>query len=358
MADQRFAIFDGDGHVLESDDELAQYYEGEDGLVATKRLSCMSIFPSHDGWPRGFTVALQDTKRTIWHTDAEIWNQALERFGMEGSVLFPSIGLTCGLIRDPQFAAITATAYNNWLEDRYTRRNDRLYGVGMIPIGDPEAAVREIRRCATERKNFKAILLPAATAAARAYGDEFYWPIYAEAQARNMPIVLHGGPSDGVGLDYLEPFAKVQVLSHPVKLFIHMTDIVLGGVFDAFPDLRIGFLEAGCSWVPFMVDRLDWIYGAHSHGARVRKMIKRRPSEYLREGDNFWVAAELEDSGLKYTIDCIGSERIFYASDFPHEPTEAELAGTVADFVDDPAYSDEVKANILCNNGKRFYGID
>lgn len=305
----------------------------------------------------GITIALEDSKRTVWHTDAEIWGNALERFGMEGSVLFPSIGLTCGLIRDPHFAAITATAYNNWLEDRYTRQDDRLYGVGMIPIENPEAAVKEIRRCATERKNFKAILLPAATATARSYGNEFYWPIYQEAEARNMPIVLHGGPSAGVGLDHLEPFAKVQVLSHPVKIFIHLTDIVLSGVFDAFPNLRIGFLEAGCSWVPFMVDRLDWIYGAHAHGAKIRTAIKRRPSEYLREGENFWVAVELEDRGLKYAVDCIGSDRILYASDFPHEPTEAELLGTVAEFLDNPAYSDEVKTNILYNNGKRFYGI-
>ena len=79
---------------------------------------------------------------------------ALERMGLEGSVLYPTIGLAYGLMREVGFATATATAYNNWLEHEYTRKDDRLFGVGLMPVENPEGAVAEMRRCKQERKNF------------------------------------------------------------------------------------------------------------------------------------------------------------------------------------------------------------
>ncbi len=128
------------------------------------------------------------------------------------------------------------------------------------------------------------------------------------------------------------------------------------GVFDAFPGLRVVFLEAGCTWVPFMMDRLDSEYDS-IFGSDARARLKRRPSEYIREGDNFWVSAELGEKGLKYAIDAIGSTRIMYASDFPHEPTQDELTGAVPEFLADPAYDETAKANILSRNALSFYAI-
>ena len=104
------------------------------------------------------------------------------------------------------------------------------------------------------------------------------------------------------------------------------------------------------------MDRLDSEYDS-IFGSGARAHLKRRPSDYIREGDNFWVSAELGEKGLKYAIDAIGSTRIMYASDFPHEPTQDELAGAVPGFLADPAYDETAKANILSRNARAFYGI-
>ena len=108
--------------------------------------------------------------------------------------------------------------------------------------------------------------------------------------------------------------------------------------------------------MPFMADRLDYEYDA-VQGAAIRKRLSHRPSWYMTETDNFWVSCEMGERGLKYTIDMMGPDRIIYASDFPHEPTEEDLMTDVPNFLDDPDYDDEVKAKILYHNSRALYGI-
>ncbi len=151
---RRMPVFDGDGHVdghvLETDGERDRYYEG--GWA--RRLAGLTIFPSLDGWSRSVQISEEDANRRYWRTDAKVWGGILDRTGLEGSVLCPTIGLACGLMREIDFATATATACNNWLEAGYTRKDDRLFGVGMTPVENPEGAVAGLKRRRTERRNF------------------------------------------------------------------------------------------------------------------------------------------------------------------------------------------------------------
>lgn len=348
-------VFDGDGHVLERDDQLQKYYEGEWSNM--KRMDGMPIFPSLDGWARASIMDQADDGPRSWSTDARIWGDILDRIGLEGSVLYPTGGLAFGLMQSHDFQTATAIAYNNWLEGEYTTQDDRLYGAGLVPINDMDAARKEIVRCATKRKNFPAILLPTVTVNGKSFGDEYYWPIYEEAERHNMPLAFHGAPSRGFGLDNLKPFLKVHTLEHPVPLMIQMTDMMFSGVFEAFPKLKVAFLEGGCSWITFMMDRLDYEYDS-VFGVGVRKKLKKKPSEIIRDTDSIWLSCEMGESSLKYVIDAMGSDRIIYASDFPHEPTDDDLTADVPEFLADETYSMEVKEKILYHNTKRFYNID
>lgn len=352
---QRFRVIDGDGHVYEDEDVLIKFYEGLHAI--RKRNRAVSIFPSLDGWPRGVMHEREDKNpNRPFSTDAAIWTAALEKFGYDASVLFPTAGLGLGLMRDKEFSTATAVAYNNWLEQNYTAVDTRLFGAGLTPLMDPQAAAVEIKRCATARKNFACMILPTVTASILPFGDEFYWPIFEAAERENIPIALHGGPSNGFGLDNLEPFYMVHTLSHPVPLLKQLASIVYSGALDAFPKLRIVCLEAGCSWVPFIMDRMDGEYGK-IYSKTLRAKLRRRPSDYLRDTDNFWVSAELEEVGLKYTIDAIGADRIIYASDFPHEPTEDAIASAVPEFIENAPYGDDVKEKILYRNAMRLYHL-
>ena len=191
MANHRLPVFDADGHVFEDDDQMIAYYEGAHAI--RKRNKSLPIFPSIDGWARGVIHEREDdTPGRYSHTDAEVWGEMLEALGADGSVLYPTAGLAYGLMQDVEFATATATAYNNWLEDRYTAKDARLYGAGLMPVENPDAAAKELRRCATQRTNFVAMMMPTVTVSPFKFGHKSYWPIYEEAERCGMPIALHG----------------------------------------------------------------------------------------------------------------------------------------------------------------------
>ena len=126
-----YDVFDGDGHVLEDTDELIRYYEGD--YAGRTRLTALGLFPGLDGWSRGAMIGKEDSNRKYWHTDAAVWAECLADIGADGTVLYPTAALAHGLMRDVPFAVATAIAYNNWLEDRYTRPDDRLRLCRPIP---------------------------------------------------------------------------------------------------------------------------------------------------------------------------------------------------------------------------------
>ncbi len=348
-----FKVFDADGHIWENQDQLVDFYEDE--YAGCTKVQGLGIFPGLDGWSRGPLLAKEDAGRKYWHTDAGIWAEFLDDLGAEGSILFPTFGLAHGLMRDVPFAVATATAYNSWLDANYTSLDDRLYGVALVPVQDPEAAAREIKRCAEQRTNFKAIVLPTANCLAKSYGDEFFWPIYEAAAHHDMAVTLHGAPSEGFGFDHFKRYIANHTLEHPIPIFIQLTDMMFGRVFDAFPSLRFAFLEAGCSWVPFMMDRMDYEFNS-IHGVAARRQLAKKPSEYFQDG-NIWVGMEVGEQSLTRVIDMIGSERIDYATDYPHEPLYDILKAELPEFLAREDLSAEVKANLVCNNAKALYGI-
>ena len=350
-----FDVFDADGHVLELDDELIEYYEGD--LADRKRMKTMPIFPALDGWSRGPMIAKEDSNRKYWHTDAAVWSECLADIGADGSVLYPTAALAHGLMRDVPFAVATAIAYNNWLEDRYTARDGRLHGAGVLAVQDPPAAAAELRRCAKDRKRFPAMVLPTVTRLGKTYGDPFFWPIFEAAAECDMALALHGAPSEGFGFDHFTRYIASHTLEHPVPLFVNLADMMFAGVFDRFPTVRFAFLEGGCSWIPFMMDRMDYEFDS-MHGIASRKELKKRPSDYFREGESIWVAMELGERSLPLVVDMIGSERIVYASDYPHEPSFEDLTTELPEFLASQSLSAEAKANVVNNNARRLYRIN
>ena len=98
MAKHSFPVFDGDGHVLEEDGELLQHYEGRFKDLRLQRT--FGIWPTLDGWARGVINSTEDAGRKYLHTNADIWREMLDLIGVEGTVLYPTAGLACGLISD------------------------------------------------------------------------------------------------------------------------------------------------------------------------------------------------------------------------------------------------------------------
>lgn len=160
----------------------------------------------------------------------------------------------------PDWAVLACQAYNNWLYEKFLKRNSRLKGVALVPFQDVDAAAVELRRAVKELGMLGGMLPSNGEAIQGHLGNKIYWPVYEEAEDLGCALAVHVGCLHHMGLDSFAPYYPAHALGHPFSLMIQASAMLAHGVFDRFPRLRVAFLERGATWVPFMMDRLDRSY--------------------------------------------------------------------------------------------------
>lgn len=337
-------IVDADGHVTESTTSLAAFIDPafrEYGSGGGNR----SYYPV-DAWDRSVRGTLGDRAG-----DAKTWLAALDRGGVDLAVLYPTAGLSIGWVREPDFAVALCRAYNDFFHHEFTSTSPRLKGVALLPLQDPGAAVEELRRA--RQLGAVGAMLPA-IGLRKPLGHPDFWPIYAEAERLDCVVAVHAtvrGPHY-FGADLFDTFIEVHTLSHAFAQMIQMTSMVLQGVFEAFPRLRVGFMEAGCTWAPYWLGRLDEEW--EKRGALEAPKCPRKPSEYLTS-DRIFYPAESSERLLGPTVEALGQAGIFYASDFPH--WDHGFPGNIKELGDREDVSDATKGAILATTARRMYGL-
>lgn len=342
-------VIDADGHVIENFDEL---YDFLDGPLKGARLagSMVSPLPWLDGWH-----TLVDPAR--WAaTDARRWGEFLDATGIAVSVLFPTAGLGHGVIENPDWAVQIGRAYNRWLHATHLARDARLRAVALLPVQDISAAVAELRAAVTEL-GFVGALLPSVSHLGVTYGDARFDPIFAEAERLDVPVVLHGGSSHGLDvLQMLRPFGGTMPLHHPLPLLIHLQAMPYGGTFERFPNLRVGYFEAGSSWIAYMSDRLQYMYGVFKNIAPQMLAAARSPQEILA-GGRIYVTCEANERFLDAGLRAVGEGNVLYASDFPHELEYEEYACELRKLLAREDLPAAGRAGIAGRSAARFYRL-
>jgi hypothetical protein len=148
-----------------------------------------------------------------------------------------------------------------------------------------------------------------------------------------------------------------QALEHPVAQMIQLTSMVMEGVFERFPRLRVAYLEAGAGWVPYMMDRLDRSYEVWA-GAEYREFsewLKKKPSEYIASGQVYF-SCEGGEQSLGATVDRLGHRTLLFASDFPHETNLQRARREIDELLERDDLSGEAKQGIFRDNIQSFYG--
>jgi hypothetical protein len=340
-----FPIVDADGHVIENIQQFREFlpahFHGEDG----KREYV--LFP-RDGWARG---ALTPRKRE--HPDAARWLEFLDACGIDATVLYTSAGLALGLLHDADFAVVLARAYNDWLHQYFLRFSPRFQGVALLPVQDPPEAAKELERCVRDLGMVGGMLV-AVMNPMRGYGLPQFDPIFATAERLDVPLGVHAGVAAELGLDHMTSFAGVYPLSHPFAQMQQLTSMMIHGVFERFPHLRVAFLEAGCGWVPYLMDRLDESW-EHRMGRWPHK-AKKAPSEIMAQG-NLYYSCEVGERTLGTVAKLMGSTQLLWPSDFPHEKPWDEFSGDLDKFIGRDDLSESVARQILWENPCRLYGL-
>ncbi|HMA82268.1 MAG TPA: amidohydrolase family protein [Candidatus Binatia bacterium] len=336
---------DCDGHVMERVDEIAELIGRQNGIEG--EINPRRMVPSLD---RFHTPRLQ--RRTPGTFDPSIgperWMEFLQKTGLEYSVLFPTEGLAYGQISLPSWAAAYARGYNDWLHEKYLRFSPKLKGVALIPMQDVPSAVAELRRAVRELGMLGAML--PSNGLRFHLGAKEYWPIYEEAEKLGCALAVHGGCYGDLGFNSFGIFPATRALGMPFPLAIAATGMIVEGMLDRFPKLRVGFLEGGTAWIPIVIDRLEreMEYGG--------LQLKRKPEEYFT-GGRIFVGCEGNEKALAYAIERVGSEPFMFASDFPHEISLGNCMEEINEILEREDLKQEHKAAILGDNARRFYGI-
>lgn len=344
-------VIDADGHIIESDREIVQYlpppFRSRDDLLA------YPFFPTLDGWHRAARRITDGGRVVTERPTGQDWLDYLNDAGIAATVLFPTAGLSYGIIADPIWAAGLAHGYNDWLHDRYLRVSpSRIKGMALIPAQEPAEAARELRRAVSELGMVGGVL--PAVGLPRAFGAREFWPIYEAAEELGVILAVHGAPSYNLGLERFQKLIEVRSLTHPFSQMIQLTSMMFNGVFDAFPTLRVAYCEAGCGWAPFMRERLGLEYSGRAAQA---PDLKRDPGEHLASGRIFF-HCELDEDGLATAVEKLGRDDIFFsASDYPHE-SKHEYPAKIEEFLSRKDLSESTKRNVLWDTPLRMYGLD
>jgi predicted TIM-barrel fold metal-dependent hydrolase len=336
---------DSDGHVMERVDEIAKLIERQNGIEG--EIHVRRMVPSLD---RFHTPRLQ--RRTPGTFDPAIgperWMEFLNKTGLEYSVLYPTEGLAYGQVSFVDWAVAYARGYNDWLYEKYLKFSPKLKGVALIPMQDVPSAVAELRRAVKELGMLGAML--PSNGLRLHLGAKEYWPIYEEAEKLDCALAVHGGCYGDLGFNSFGVFPATRALGMPFPLAIAATGMIVEGMLDQFPKLRIGFLEGGTAWIPIVIDRLDreLEYGGLH--------LKRKPEDYFKSGRIF-VGCEGNEKALAYAIERIGPEPFMFASDFPHEISLGNCMEEINEIIERTDLKPEHKTAILGDNARQFYKI-
>jgi predicted TIM-barrel fold metal-dependent hydrolase len=273
-------MLDADGHLIERDEELLEYmeapYKGNNTLLG------FPFFPTLDGYHRGAIMARLGIHKG-YTINAKTWLEFLDGTGIESTVLYPTAGLAFSMIQDPTWAVPLARAYNNWFTDKFHRVSpQRLRAVALVPIQDVAEAVKELRRAVTELGMVGAVIGAngAELGTRKPLGDPSFWPLYEEAERLDVPVALHGAPSASLGINFFHRFAQTHALEHPIAQIIQLTSMVMEGVFERFPKLRVAYLEAGITAEENATYHLHpatmGLFYARAHPARQRWRVRLR----------------------------------------------------------------------------------
>jgi len=249
---------------------------------------------------------------------------------------------------DAETAVRVARAVNDRLHQTVKARPDRFAAFATLPSADPGAAADELARTVNEL-GFRGAMIHGLTGGRQFIDDRRFWPIFERAQALDVPIYLHPAiPHPAIIEAYLkEYYEKFPGLLNAGWGFTIETAtagirMVLSGVFDAYPNLKIILGHLG-ETLPYLLWRIDHALSRPGNApVAFRDTFSR----------HFYVTTSgfFSDPAMLCCIQEMGIDRILFAVDWPF--VESSRPGT--QWMERIALSAEDKAKVLSGNAARL----
>lgn len=286
--------------------------------------------------PDGFSYPLA---RFFYDVDARL--RAMDEAGIDAAVL--SISPDLFLYGTPTADGVRHCAeFNEALAEVVRAHPDRLSGVAALPMQDPSAARDELIRAVTTLGLRGAQVGPVVNGVW--LDDQRFLPLYRTAAELDVPLVVHPyylGPRPDLADYYL-----VNLLGNPVQTTTMAARMILSGMLDAVPRLRLVLMHGG-GFLPYQIGRLD-------HGWKVRSEAQgcvRPPSSYLHRFS--YDTLTHAPGALGLLLDTVGQEAVLYGTDAPFDMGGGTLTEQLSGLAVDPG----VREAISCGNARRLFGL-
>lgn len=274
----------------------------------------------------------------------------LDPYNVEYAILNPLSPVSSAL--DLELGAALASAANDWQIAEWLDPEPRLRASVVVTPQDPIAAAAEIRRCGADGRFAQVLFMGRLQ---EPMGRRRFWPIYEACVETGMHVASHafgayGHPITGAG------HASYYIEDHtspPQAVQANITSMVVEGVFDRFPSLRMISVENGFAWLPPLIWRLDSAWSLLREEA---PHLERLPSEVICE--HVYVTTQpIEEPPRRRDflnlIEHFGelANHILIASDYPH------WDGDNPDVVLPSGLDDKLVRGIQCENARALYGL-
>ena len=305
---------------------------------------------------------LSDMRTGGWMVDARL--EDMDRDGVDAGVCFGGGPLPTG---DLDLYMESFDAFNRWQSDFCNASHGRLYAAAFISTVSVDHAIKAMRYA--KARGDVAVNIPAFpqslakftkkdavwqamtgdVSGTRSYRDPEFDPLWAAAVELDLAITIHLGARVTRFRDK-DNFLVDHVMGKPSMLEVPAI-LIYGGVFDRFPELRLGLIESQSGWIPWAANYMDRSWGMQHHW--VGNTIKHLPSYYFDKNVYSSFISDPIAVELRHRPGC---KNIMWSSDYPHSETtfpeshksiEHDLAGCPPD----------EKNWILAGCAEKFYGI-
>ena len=290
----------------------------------------------------------------------------MDAMGVWAQICFQNGGVTQAgslvALNDEPLAIAITQIFNDACADRMKASGGRINCMGTLPYWDKDIMVKEM--CRIVDLGVKGIVLPdRPERLSQGYiGSDgkvspFWEEVFDICNATGTPINYHLNASldansaiwDNLGFDQRLP---IHALIHHVGCGATMSNLMVSGILDKYPNLKVGLIESGSGWVPFWLEAME--HQLDEFRTRENRGLKMRPKEYFRK--HFWVTFWFESYAPKHMLEEIGVDRVLFETDFPH-PTS--LYPGVQDKLVEVlgGYDFETRKRILQGNAADLYNL-
>ena len=290
--------------------------------------------------------------------DPDLRRQDQERDGIAAEVMYGILGLSKGVmgghgLSDPELVSVVYHAYNDYIADFNAYDLKRYCGLGCLPNHDVDAAVAELKHCA--KLGLKGAAFVAWTPSMPVWHP--YWePLWSEAEASEFVISFHvfeGGATivdkKVDGIDYPGSKGAWLVVS-PMQLDEVLTSVVLSGIPERHPRLKLVLGESGIGWLPYVLERMDYTYDDRLADDLD---LSLKPSEYFNR--QIYATFQKDPLGVRLMAD-LAPDNVMWANDYPHrdgtwpesqEAIDEQFAGV----------DERIKRKMLWENASHLYNL-